>query len=105
MNLTSDQKKHIVNLVKEGNLITEIRRVHFPKFTYAQIYSVSKERTDGGSMGLKKTITNRLNSLVNAQAKGDKDKYAKEIKVLVESLYKQHKDMASKLSEIRDALA
>lgn len=104
MSLPTAQKKQIENLVKEGNLISDIRRQHFPKQTYGEIYSVAHEKTDGGSMGIKRKITNRLNDLVKTDAKDKKNLLAKEIRDLVNSLYKQHKDMSAKISEIREVL-
>lgn len=102
MPLTITEKKQIENLVKEGKKIADIRRENFPKCTYGEIYSVAHERTDGSSLGIKKKITYQLQKLVKANPSLEND--AKEIQQHVNALYKQHKDMSGKLSEIREVL-
>jgi hypothetical protein len=104
VNLTTEQKKKVATLVKEGAIIADIKRDHFPKFSYRQIQSVVDEKTDGGSLGLKRKISNRLKELKNTNSKAQKDAAAKKITELVNSLYKQHKEMRGKLADIRDAL-
>jgi hypothetical protein len=104
MPLTTEEKKQVENFIKEGKNISDIRRENFPKSTYGEIYSIAHERTDGSSLGIKKQITYRLKSLVATSSKIEKDAFAKEIQELVNALYKQHKDMAGKLSEIREVL-
>lgn len=104
MALTTNDKKQIETLVKEGKKIAHILRENFPKNTYSEIYAIAYERTDGSSLGIKKKITNRLNGLVKTGSKQEKNDLAKEIRELVNALYKQHKEMSAKLSEIRDAL-
>lgn len=104
MPLTTDEKKQVENLIKEGKKIADIRRDNFPKSTYGEIYSIAHERTDGSSLGIKKKITNRLKDLVATNSKVEKNQFAKEIQDLVNALYKQHKDMSAKLGEIREVL-
>lgn len=104
MPLTTTDKRLIENFIKEGKKIADIRREHFPKYLYAEIYSVAHERTDGSSLGIKKKITYRLNNLVASESKAEKDQCAKEVRELVNALYRQHKDMSAKLSEIREVM-
>ena len=102
--LTSTQRKQIKNFISEGKKISEIRRENFPESSYAEIYSAAHDGTDGSSLGIKKKITYRLNKLVAANSKIQKDEFATDIRDLVNSLYRQHKDMSAKLAEIRDVL-
>ena len=102
MPLTTTEKKQIENFIKEGKKIADIRRENFPNSTYGEIYSVAHERTDGSSLGIKKKITYQLKRLVASNPGLAND--AKEIQDHVNALYKQHKEMSGKLSEIREVL-
>lgn len=99
--LTAAEIKQIKNLVKEGKKIASIRKEHFPNRTYGEITAVAHEETAGSSLGIKIKITNRLNALLKAKTKVERNAINKEIRKLVNDLYKQQKAMADKLSKIR----
>lgn len=99
--LTAAEKKQIKNLVKEGKKIAAIQKEQFPHRAYAEIKAVAQEETTGSSLGIKIRITNKLNAMLKAKTKAERSVINKEIRKLVNDLYKQQKAMADKLSKIR----
>lgn len=55
-------------------------------------------------MGVKRTITNRINELVTLKDKNRFNEVVDELQELVNHLYKEHKKNRDKLAKIREAL-
>lgn len=99
--VTRTQKEKITNLVKEGKNLAAVRRENVPEANYGDIHAIAQKESGGSSLGIKRTITNRLKNLSTAKSEADKARLVDIIQVLVNDLYRQHKYMADKLDQIR----
>ena len=99
----SNQEK-ILRLVQEGKPLSKIAEEDFPDIDYWEIWWTVWEGGERSARGVKKMITNRLNSLIEAGKKQDRQQLIDEISDLVSYLYKNHKKISEKLGKIRKTL-
>ena len=91
-------------LAQEGKKIADIWKQEFPKMTYWDVYFEIYGAGGRGAMGVKRMITNRINSIAKSTSPNERKEIAKELQELVWHLYNNHKTNHVKLSEIRAAL-
>lgn len=103
MPITKTECKKMQKLVQEGKQISRIRSEDFPQYEYWEIYCEVYSTGGQSAQGIKKMITTKLNSLVDAH-KPDRRVIVEELQGLVLSLYRNHKLNHTKLDKIRKAL-
>ncbi|MBV1712698.1 MAG: hypothetical protein KUA37_11965 [Desulfomicrobium sp.] len=96
MAIKKDELDAMNNLVKNGLTISDISK-NFPEYDYWEIYW---ELNDASFLGKKRTITNRINKLVSAKSKSNREEIADEAKELLDELYISLKKNSKKLIEI-----
>ncbi|MET3631786.1 MULTISPECIES: hypothetical protein [Burkholderia] len=108
MEISKEDKKRIKALASEGKTISDIfeqfRKI-YPDTEYVDYYWIVYGAGGQSALGVKRTITNRINELVTL--KGDKKRFNEvidELQELVNHLYKEHKKNRDKLAKIREAL-
>ncbi|MDQ3060951.1 MAG: hypothetical protein M3R45_15780 [Pseudomonadota bacterium] len=99
---TESQKMQL--LAQEGKKISKIVKEDFPSLTYWDVYFEIYGSGEKSSLGIKRTITNRINSVVNSTSKKERTEIAEEINNLVWHLYNNHKANQTKIAAIRGAL-
>ena len=99
----SDQKQ-ILRLVQEGKPISKIAKEDFPDIDYWEILWTAWDGGARSARGVKKMITSRLNSLIEAGKKQDRQQLIDEISDLVSYLYENQKRNSEKLDKIRKTL-
>lgn len=98
----ADSKK-MQRLAQEGKTIAKIVTEDFPDLDYWEVYFEVYGAGEKSSLGVKRTITNRLNELVDA-SKAERKEIVEELHGLVWHLYNSHKTNTAKLAKIRAAL-
>jgi len=91
-------------LAREGKTISNIYRDDLSEYEYWEIYDVVYE--DGGKsmLGVKRAITNRLNTLSETSKKNDRQYIIDETSELIWHLYDSLKSNQEKLKSIRQIL-
>ena len=104
MEITKADRKKMRDLAQEGKQISKIVAEDFPQFSYWDVYI--EVRGDGGrsALGIKRMITNRINSVAESKIGAERAEIAEELKELVWQLYNNHKTSQTRLSQIREAL-
>ncbi|MGF6524780.1 hypothetical protein [Variovorax sp. PvP013] len=106
--ISKEDKKRIKALASEGVTITDIwtqMKATYPKAEYVDVYWIVYGSGGQSALGVKRTITNRINELNNL--KEDKKRFKEilyEINELVNQLYYNHLESRTKLAKIREAL-
>ena len=100
--LRKDAKK-MQRLAQEGKQISRIVQDDFPTLNYWDVYIEIYGSGERSSRGIKRMITTRLNSLINA-TKDERRIVVKELQELVWHLYGKHKKNHEKLDKIRKVL-
>lgn len=90
-------------LAQEGKPISKIVSEDFPHLDYWEVYFEVYGAGEKSSLGVKRTITNRLNQLIDAN-KVERKEIVEELHGLVWHLYNSHKTNTAKLAKIRSAL-
>lgn len=103
MEISKTDSKKMQRLAQEGKTISKIVSEDFPNLDYSEVYFEVYGAGERSSLGVKRTITNRLNELVDAP-KSDRKEIVAELHELVLHLYKSHKKNSAKLAKIRAAL-
>lgn len=93
----------IIQLAREGKIISRIRDEDFPSYDYWEIYWAVNAGGEKSSQGVKRMITNRLKKLETAKGE-DRAELVKEIGGLVWYLYRRYQDSQSKLERVRKAI-
>ena len=97
-------KKHELEkmnaLIESGEMISSVAK-QFPKYDYWDIYWAVE---DYSLLGKKRSITNRLNKLQKKQIPSERKKLVKEIKELLDEIYKTSKKNGKKLININKIL-
>ena len=96
MAIKKHELKEMNDLLDKGTTIADISK-KYPQYGYNQIYW---EVNDYSILGKKRSITNRINKLVNNKSKKERQEIAKEAKDLLDELYSQLKVNSKKLIEI-----
>ena len=91
-------------LASEGKQISKILHEDLPKCDYWDIYLAVHETGGKSALGVKRTITNRLNTLSETRKKDERQEIIEEIEELVWHLYESVKTNQKKLSAIRKTL-
>ena len=104
MEISQSSQKQILRLVQEGKPISKIAKEDFPDIDYWEILWTAWEGGERSARGVKKMITSRLNSLIDAGRKQDRQPLIDEISNLVSYLYENQKKNSEKLGKIRKAL-
>ena len=100
----------IIRLSKEGKQTAKIWAEDYPELDYWEVYNVIDEAGEQSALGVKRTISNRLNNLremaqnKNNYTEEDFRKMIDEIDGLVNFLYERHKANQKKLDCIRDTI-
>jgi len=103
MAIGSVDAKKMQRLAQEGKPISKIMSEDFPHLDYWEVYFEVYGAGEKSSLGVKRTITNRLNSLIDAN-KAERHEIVDELHGLVWHLYNSHKTNTAKLAKIRAAL-
>ena len=103
MAISRKDARKMQRLAQEGKQISKIVQEDFPTLDYWDVYIEIYGSGERSSRGIKKMITIRLNSLVNA-TKNDRRGIVKELQELVWHLYGKHKKNHEKLDKIRKVL-
>ena len=104
MNISKADSDKIRRLVQEGKRIAQISSEDFPDLDYWDVYFEALGGGERSAQGIKKMITNRVNTLVECQDKKDRAIIANDLQGLVWHLYRDHKTNTEKLQKIRKAL-
>ena len=104
MTISQADQKRIARLVQEGKPLSKIAEEDFPDLDYWAIYWSAWHGGERSARGAKKMITSRLNLLIEAGRKEDRQSLIDEIADLVSYLYRNHKMNSEKLDKIRKAL-
>lgn len=104
MEISQADRSRILHLVQEGKQISKIAEEDFPNLDYWEIYWVAWEGGERSARGAKRMITRRLNLLVGAGRREDRERLIDEIGDLVSNLYRNHRKSAEKIDKIRKAL-
>jgi len=96
--------KVIRNLAKEGKKISEIMKQDFPQYPYWEIYGAVYDEGGKSALGVKRTIANRLKTLVETSRKQERSEIIDEIEDLVWHLYESLKSSQKKLDSMRKIL-
>ena len=104
MTIPQSNQKQILRLVQEGKSLSKIAKEDFPNIDYWEIWWTACEGGERSARGVKKMITSRLNSLIEAGRKQDRQPLIDEISDLVSYLYENHKKNSEKLGKIRKVL-
>ncbi len=91
-------------LAQEGKKIADICKQYFPKLSYWEVFFEIYDAGGRSAMGVKRTITNRINAIVASTSKTERKELAAELQELVWHLYNNHKSNHEKISAIRKAL-
>ncbi|MFQ5329679.1 MAG: hypothetical protein ACE5D4_06805 [Thermodesulfobacteriota bacterium] len=97
-------KTAIQELAKEGKQLSKIMKNDFPEYEYWEIYEAVHDGGGKSALGVKRTIANRLNTLVTTRNKGVRTEIIEEAEELVWHLYDSLKSSQQKIEAIRKAL-
>jgi len=103
MAIEKSESKKMQRLAQEGKPISKIVSEDFPHLDYWEVYFEVYGAGEKSSLGVKRTITNRLNQLIDAN-KVERKEIVEELHGLVWHLYNSHKTNTAKLAKIRSAL-
>lgn len=92
-------------LAQEGKQISKIMAQDFPNLNYWDVYWEVYGSGERSSRGIKRMISTRLTSLIEAGTKAERKATVAEIDDLVWHLYENHKQNQQKLEKIRKALS
>jgi len=96
MAISKSELESMNDLLAKGKTIAELVK-KFPQYDYWDIYW---QVNDFSFLGKKRTITNRLKSLVTSKTQADRERLAEEAQELLDELYSQLKSNSAKLIEI-----
>ncbi len=92
--------KHDLDAMNEalgnGKTISQLAE-EYPQYDYREIYW---EVNDASFLGKKRTLTNRINKLINAKTKAERQEIAEEAKEILNDLYRSLKSNSKKLVDI-----
>jgi hypothetical protein len=88
------------DLLSKGKTIADISK-KYPQYDYWEIYWQVNDRS---FLGKKRTITNRLKSIVGEKDKAVRENLANEAQLLLDEMYQQLKANSAKLIEINRVL-
>ena len=91
-------------LAKEGKQISKIMEQDYPEHEYWDIYEAVYSGRGKSALGVKRTIANRLATLVDTGRKQEREEIIDEVEELVWHLYEGLKTSQQKLQAIRKAL-
>jgi hypothetical protein len=103
MTISKAESRKMQRLAQEGKQISKIVAEDFPSLDYWEVYFEVYGAGEKSSLGVKRTITNRLNKLIDA-GKPERKEIVDELHGLIWHLYESHKKNTAKLSKIRSAL-
>ncbi|WP_046168406.1 hypothetical protein [Chromobacterium vaccinii] len=101
--MRDDEKKRIGDLAREGRQISQIAE-EYPEYDYSDVYWAAYGEGERSALGVKRMITNRLNSLVDEKSSRKRQEIVDETNELVWHLYEKLKSSQTKLESIRNAL-
>lgn len=103
MTISKADSEKMRRLAKEGKQISKILTEDFPALEYLDVYWEVYGSGGRSAQGVKRMITERLNSLISAN-KADRKAIVAEIDGLVWHLYSNHKQNQQKLEKLRKIL-
>jgi hypothetical protein len=104
MAISKSDSNKMRELAQEGKPISKIVNDYFPELDYWEVYLQVQGQGGHSAVGVKRTITNRLNEMVTNPSKPEREAIAKELNDLIWTLYNDHKTNHDKLRKIRGAL-
>jgi len=102
--MNKKDKESIQALAHEGKRLTKIMEEDFPEYEYWEIYEAVYDNGGKSALGVKRTIANRLATLVDTGRKKEREVIIEEVEDLVWHLYDSLKSSQQKLQAIRKAL-
>jgi hypothetical protein len=102
--MNKKDKDAIQNLAREGKQISKIMEQDYPEYDYWEIYQAVYDDGGKSALGTKRTIANRLTTLVETGKKQERVAIIKEIEDLVWHLYDSLKNSQQKLDAMRKIL-
>lgn len=100
LSISKNELDEMNDLLSKGKTIADISK-KYPQYDYWEIYWQVNSRS---FLGKKRTITNRLKSLVSEKNKADREAIADEAQALLDEMYQQLKANSAKLIEINRVL-
>ena len=100
MPISKEQLEEMNDLLAKGKTVADLAK-KYSEYDYWEIYW---QVNDYSFLGKKRTISNRLKSLVTTKTQAERQEIAAEAKELLDELYKQLKSNSAKLIEINRVL-
>ena len=100
MPITKQELEEMNDLLAKGRTVADLAK-KYSRYDYWDIYW---QVNDYSFLGKKRTISNRLKSLVSTKTQAERQEIATEAKELLDELYKQLKSNSAKLIEINRVL-
>ena len=102
--MNKKDKAGIQALAQEGKQLSKIMEQDYPEYEYWEIYEAVHDAGGKSALGVKRTIANRLVTLVDTGRKQEREEIIEEVEELVWHLYDSLKKSQQKLQAIRKAL-
>ena len=102
--MNKKDKAGIQALAQEGKQISKIMEHDYPEYEYWEIYEAVHDGGGKSALGVKRTIANRLATLVDTGRKQEREEIIEEVEELVWHLYDSLKTSQRKLQAIRKTL-
>lgn len=101
MAINKAELEQMNDLLSKGKTIADLEK-KYPAYGYWEIYGAV---SDYSFLGKKRTITNRIKSLVATKTQAERQELAEEAQELLDELYAQLKSNSAKLIEISRVLS
>lgn len=95
--------KRMVQLAREGKIISKIWEEDFPQYDYWDVYLEVNSAGERSAQGTKRMISNRLKKMTNA-SQAEQEALIDEVSGLVYHLYSRYKEGQLKLEKVRRAV-
>jgi len=102
--MNKKDKTGIQALAQEGKQLSKIMEQDYPEYEYWEIYEAVHDGGGKSALGVKRTIANRLATLVETGKRQEREDIIEEVEELVWHLYDSLKTSQQKLQAIRKAL-
>ena len=104
MTISKQVKRKIYKLAQEGKTCARIQQEDFPNLSWWDIRGVLEEAGTSSSLGIMKTISGKLNTIVRSQSSDELSAELLNVKKLATQLYERNREDYKRLSRIRKAI-
>lgn len=102
--MIKEDKVEMQALASEGKQISKIMQQDFPEYDYWEIYEAVYDGGGKSALGVKRTIANRLETLISTGRTQEREAIVEEVDDLVWHLYENLKAGQKKFESIRKIL-